>query len=173
MNYNKVYFYLSINLWLITLGACAYNFAVNTNILQGNIKKICIQIPANNTYLTGFEIQLTNDLIDEFLRRNINCHNDCDKAEALLSGKIISAEINSVSKTGIGDSLEKQIHLSLDINLRNKKDEIIWFNNNLKESESFKTSTEIENTLKNKKQALERLSKKISENIFSQLTENF
>jgi len=158
---------------VLFLQACGYELAIKKRILSSNINKICVQLFSNNTNLSGFEVILTNDLINELLKRGINCLNNCDNADAAIFGKILSSQINAVSKTSLGQSLEKQILINVDLNVKDKNDNILLNNAFIQDSESFQTSDDFEISEQNKDNAVNKLSQKLAEKIFSQLVQPF
>ena len=95
----KAFFYRQKYIWpviviLLFFSACGYRFAGSGN-LPGGIQTVAIEILENRTTETGLENTITNDLIYEFSRKGRRVQKDSKKADAVLTGVIVSERINN------------------------------------------------------------------------------
>jgi hypothetical protein len=127
----------------------------------------------NRSAETGVENVITNDLIYEFTRHEQVVLAGDDMADAILTGVVKSISERTISHKGEYTSDERRVTLKLDLQLKDKSGGVIWSEKNVSDSEAYKVSSTKQVTELNKKVAIERLSKRLSEKIFNSLTVDF
>ena len=154
------------------LSACGYKFTGGGNLPSG-ITSISIEMFKNRTAETGVETIITNDLIYEFTRHEQVVLTGSDKADAILTGVVQSIGERTISHRGEYTSNERRVILKLDLQLKDKSGGVIWSAKDVSDNEAYKVLPNKQATERNKKVAIQRLSKRLSETIFNRLTADF
>jgi hypothetical protein len=149
---------------------CGYRFSENTR-LPGGIRHICVATLENRSGEIGAESIITNDLIYEMSRNGIL--GQSDNADAFLSGVIRSVSIDAVSHRGINTSLQRRIRLTIDLSLKDAAGKILWTKNGVWANEAYNVMSDKSATEWNKRAAISVLSKRLAENAYHELTDNF
>ena len=168
---NKKYAWAFIWLGLL-FSACGYRFAGGGSLPSG-ITSISVEMFENRTGETGVENIITNDLIYEFTRHEQVVVTGSDKADARLTGAVQSISERAISHTGEYTSNERRVELKLDFQLTDKSGGVIWSAKAVSENEAYQVMPEKQSTERNKRVAIETLSKRLAENIFNRLTADF
>ena len=158
-------------LWVV-FSACGYRFAGSGSFPSG-IKTISITIFENRTAETGLENIVTNDLIYEVTRSKEVALIRKDKAEANLSGVIVSTQTGSISRSSVDTSTERRVTVTLNLKLTNTSGIIIWSAKGVAESEAYVVEDDKQGTEQNRQDAISRASKRLVEKIYNRLTEDF
>ena len=156
--------------WLCS--ACGYQFSGGGSLPSG-ITSVSIEMFKNRTAETGVETIITNDLIYEFTRHEQMIVTGSDKADAILTGVVKSISERTISHKGEYTSDERRVMLNLDLQLTNKSGGVIWSAKSVSDNEAYKVMSNKQSTERNKRDAIKELSKRLSENIFNNLTANF
>jgi len=153
--------------------ACGYRFA-GSGALPDNIKSIFIEVFKNHTSKAGIERVVTNQLIFEFTRqREKILANDANNADASLKGVIRKIRTNTISRVGTEVANQREVIMTIDLKLINQRGDVIWTANALSDREAYDVSdSKLEND-RAESVAISRLSERISERIFSRLTDDF
>ncbi|MEA1948833.1 MAG: LptE family protein [Thermodesulfobacteriota bacterium] len=167
----KRYAWAIILFWL-PFSACGYQFTGGGSLPSG-ITSISIEMFENRTSETGAETIITNDLIYEFTRHRQVVLTGRDNADAVLTGVIVSSSSKTISRKGEYTSNERRVILKLDLQLTDKSGGVIWSAKAVSENEAYQVMPEKQSTERNKRVAIERLSKRLAENIFNRLTADF
>jgi outer membrane lipopolysaccharide assembly protein LptE/RlpB len=153
--------------------ACGYRFA-GSGAFPQNVEKIFIEVFENRTSKAGIERVVTNQLIFEFTRqREDSLARDAGKADATLKGVIQSIRTRTISRVGTQVANEREVVMSVDLKLINQRGDVIWTAKGLSDREAYDVSdVKLEND-RNEGIAIARLSERMSERIFSRLTDDF
>ncbi len=152
--------------------ACGYRFSGEGGLPYG-IKRICITILENRTAETGAENIFTNDLIYEFSRKKNIVLSERDKADAVLGGVIKSIRIETISRKRAHTSLERRVKATVDLDLKGPNGEIIWSAKDVSANEAYAVVSDKQLTEQYKRTAISELSKRLAENVYNRLTEDF
>ena len=152
--------------------ACGYRFAGGGSLPAG-ITSISVEMFKNRTAETGVENIITNDLIYEFTRHEQVVVTGSDKADAILTGVVKSISERTISHTGKYTSNERRVELKVDLQLTDKSGRVIWSAKAVSENEAYQVMSEKQSTERNKRIAIQTLSKRLAENIFNGLTADF
>jgi outer membrane lipopolysaccharide assembly protein LptE/RlpB len=163
--------------WAIILlgplfSACGYQFSGGGSLPSG-VTSVSIEMFKNRTAETGVETIITNDLIYEFTRHEQVIVTGSDKADAILTGVVQSISERTISHTGEYTSDERRVELNLDLQLTHKSGGVIWSVKGLSEDEAYKVMSGKSSTERSKRIAIQKLSKRLAENIFNRLTADF
>jgi outer membrane lipopolysaccharide assembly protein LptE/RlpB len=161
---------------LILLGsffsACGYRFAGGGSLPSG-ITSISVKMFENRTAETGVESIITNDLIYEFSRHEQVVVTGSDKADAILTGVVQSISERAISHRGEYTSDERRVVLKLDLQLTDRTGGVIWSGKGVSDNEAYQVMSGKQATELSKRIAIQRLSKRLAENIFNRLTVDF
>jgi len=163
--------------WTIILlgflfSACGYQFTGGGSLPSG-ITSVSVEMFQNRTAETGVETIITNDLIYEFTRREQVVVTGSDKADAILTGVIRSISERTISHTGEYTSNERRVEVKVDLKLTGRSGGVIWSSKSVSEDEAYTVMSEKQSTERKKREAIKRLSKRLSETIFNDLTADF
>ncbi|CAN2041645.1 LPS-assembly lipoprotein [Candidatus Magnetomoraceae bacterium gMMP-15] len=155
----------------IVISGCGYKFSGSRNF-PDNIQTVFVEILENPSLESGIETVFTNDLIYEFISRNSPKIIEKNNADAVLSGKILSINVERISRTSSGITQEKQITMSVFLSLESKSEKILW-SGNILDKEAFTVESDRLKNLNNKQRALKRLSRRMAEKVYNQIGEAF
>jgi len=169
--FNRTFFYMAIFIWLF-FSACGYRFADRGDFPQ-NIQSVKVKMIENHSAETGVENIFTNDFIYEFTRnKNINIVSS-DTADAVFSGVIKSIYTATISRKGVHTTLERRVYATMDLTLTDPDGTVIWSAKGVSDSEAFAVSDNKQTTERNKRVAIEILSKRLAESVYYRLTDDF
>ena len=154
--------------------ACGYRFAGSGSFPEGE-EYIFIEVIENRTSKIGVERIVTNQLIFEFSRqRESSLVSRPDEADAVLKGSINSIRTQTISRLDTEVANEREVVMTVDLKLI-KRDggAVIWAANGVSDREAFDVDSIKIETDRNEELAIRRLSERISERIFSRLTDDF
>jgi outer membrane lipopolysaccharide assembly protein LptE/RlpB len=158
--------------FLLGVSACGYRFS-GSGSLPSDIESVHIAMFKNNSAETGLENIVTNDLIYEFTRKRGSVIQKSDQAEGLLTGVIRSVRADTIARQGQSTSLTRRVVVAVDIKLTDRSGAVLWSQNNVTESEAYNVVADKQTTEQNKKDAILKVSKRLAENLFNRLTEDF
>lgn len=170
---NKVKMIAAFFLCALMTYACGYRFA-GSGELPDNIERIFIEVFENSTSKAGIERVVTNQLVFEFTRqRKRSLASDAANADATLKGVIKKIRTRTISRVGTGVAREREVIMTIDLRLINQSGDVIWTAKALSDRQAYDVSdSKLEND-RNESLAIALLSERISERIFSRLTDNF
>jgi len=179
MNFStiKTFFYRQKFIWPVMIialffSACGYRFAGSGN-LPGGIQTIAIDIFKNRTTETGLENTITNDLIYEFTRKGRSVQKNSKKADAVLTGVIVSERITTISRQAQQSPLARRVEITVNLKLTGSDGGVKWSASNVSAFEDYDVAADRQVTDINKRKAIENLSKKLAERVYNRLTEDF
>ena len=171
--FNKVRIIALFFLCALLGHACSYRFA-GSGGFPDDVEKIFIEVFKNRTSKAGIERVVTNQLVFEFTRqREQSLASDAKDADATLKGVIQSIRTRTISRVGTEVASEREVIMTLDLRLIKQDGEVIWAAKGLSGRQAYDVSgLKLEND-RNENLAIAILSERISERIFSRLTDNF
>ena len=153
--------------------ACGYRFA-GSGGYPDDVEKIFIEVFENRTSKAGIERVVTNQLIFEFTRQRQNSlASDAEVADATLKGVIQSILTRTISRIGTEVANEREVILTIDLRLIKQDGKVIWAAKGLSGREAYDVSDLKIINDQNEALAIGRLSERLSERIFSRLTDDF
>ena len=176
MNKNRVFrvFWIIGFLGMGLVCGCGYGFRGTVNNLPPEIKAVHIRVFVNNTSEAGVEVGFANALIYEFTRGgSIGVVSEAN-AQGIIYGRIKSAAVDSVVFTSQAQSVDRKVTVILEIIFRRADNQkILWQNLDMIRSENFRVGGDPNQTDRNREEALRKISKDLSERIYSSILENF
>ena len=110
----------------------------------------------------------------EFTRqRQKSLANDPENADATLKGVIQSIQTRTISRVDTEVANQREVIMTLDLRLIKGRGEVIWAAKGLSDREAFDVSDQKLDNDRNENEAINTLSARISERIFSRLTDDF
>ena len=166
------------SLWIILgivliLSGCGYRF-VGGGSFPGGIKSVFVEILENKTSEVGVESTFTNDLIYEITRTGDVRLVSLDRAEGVLSGAITQIGTQTISRKDQKEAAERRLTVYVDLKLTGRNGKIVWLGNGIAANETYPVNDESkEMTEKNKRDAFDKLSRRLAEVINNRLTSDF
>jgi len=150
----------------LLLAACGYHFSGGGN-LPGDVRAITVEMFRNRTSEIGLESVITNDLIYECIRSGRVRIVDKGRSEATLSG------IETISHRGKETSNERRVTVSVDLRLMAPDGKRLWEVTNFSEKEAYDVLEGKLGTEQNRREAIRKLSRRLSEKVYIRLTDDF
>jgi hypothetical protein len=150
--------------------ACGYRFPGGGNLPTG-VEKVFIEIFENRTNETGLENIITRDLIYEFTRnKKVTTRNEAD---AILSGVCESMRIETIARKDVLTAEERRVIITVDLQLTGSDGRGIWSEKGMSGNEAYDVSANKQETERNRRVAITLISKRLSERVYSRLTDDF
>ncbi len=153
---------------------CGYRFSGQGQFPKG-VERIFIGVFENRTTKTGIERVVTNQIIFEFTRqREKSLAGSVDQADAVLKGVIKRIRTDTLSRVGTEVANEREVIMTIDVRLEKQGSrEVLWAAKGITDRQPFDVAENQLDTDRNESLALARLSERMSERIFSRLTNDF
>jgi len=164
-----------IILCIVVVNACGYRFGGQGQFPRG-AEHIFIDVFENKSSKTGVEMVVTNQVVFEFTRqRKKSLANSTREADAVLKGVIRSIRTQTIAKVGTELASQREVVMTVDLRLiKPEGGNVLWAANGVTEKQAYDV---VENsklaTDQNERVAITRLSERMSERIFSRLTNDF
>jgi len=154
------------------LSACCYRFAGSGSFPAG-IKSVSVSVLENRTSESGMENVLTNALIYEFSRDKRITLTNTDRADALLSGVIISMRIKTISRKSTHSPLERRVTVTVNLKLTDRSGRVVRAAKGVSSQEAYEVLPDKLETEQNRRDAISALSKRLAEKVHGRITEDF
>lgn len=163
-----------IILCIVAVSACGYRFSGQGQFPKG-VERIFIEVFENRTSKTGIERTVTNQVVFEFTRqRDKSLASSTENSDAVLKGIIRTIRTQTISRIGTELANEREVIMTVDLRLiKHDGGEVIWAAKGITDRQAFNVSESKLETERNESLALTRLSERMSERIFSRLTNDF
>ncbi len=163
-----------IALCIVMVNACGYQFAGQGQFPSG-VERIFIEVFENLTSKTGIERVVTNQVVFEFTRqRKESLVNGAENADAVLKGVIRTIRSQTISRVGTEVASEREVIMTVDLKLvKQDGGEVLWAAKGIIDRQTYDVSDNKLETDRNESLALAKLSERMSERIFSRLTNDF
>lgn len=159
---------------MLVVSACGYRFSGQGQFPKG-VERIFIEVFENRTSKTGIEQTVTNQVVFEFTRqRDKSLASSAENSDAVLKGTIRTIRTETISRIGTEVANEREVIMTVDLRLiKHDGGEVIWAAKGVTDRQAFNVSESKLETERNESLALARLSERMSERIFSRLTNDF
>lgn len=157
---------------VFTFSSCGYRFAVGTK-LPGGIKKLGVQMFENKSRESGYEVVMTNAIIEEFISKSSDTYASLEKADGFIKGEISRIDIKGITHSNPDIATERKVVVFLDVNLVEKSGKLVRQLAKLADEEAYKVSENRTTTELNKQGALLTVSKRMAESVYEKLNENY
>ena len=159
---------------LVALAGCGYHFEGMSLTPPAGVRTIAITVLENRTSESGIEMVFTSDLAYEFTRSKVLRVTGKDTADAVLSGRVASLRVNTISHTASYGSDERRVTITLDLALERADGNVIWSDKALSDKEAFKVDPlDKLATEKNRRAAIEPMSERLAEKIHNRILQGF
>ena len=164
----KVWFFPFI--FVVMIWGCGYRFTGGGDF-PFQIKSIFVPVFENRSAETGIETVITNDFIYELTRSSNVSVVEKEIADAVLWGVLTSLSTQTISRSGTQTPLERRVRLYLDLKLTDRQGKVLWATQGFSDDESYDVSSDKFSTEQRKRAAIKRLSRRMAEMIYYQLTD--
>lgn len=160
---------------LSLLCGCGYNFRGAGLAAPEGVSTVAITIFGNRTIETGVETVFATELVDEFTRTKILKVTGQDSADAFIGGTITSIGTDTISHTASLGSDERRVFVTTEAFLKRKTDgAILWTDSSLSDQEAYRVAPSDRTvTDKNKREAIEKVLKRMAQNIHNRILWDF
>lgn len=156
----------------LSLFACGYHFRGGGDF-PGGIKTVFIKQFKNRTSDVAIETQFTSDLVDEFLLNRKEALVPEEDADAVIQCVISSSRSQTISRRANLQTEQRRVVIAVDVSVLDKAGKRIWFAKGITANQQYDEAVLKQNTLANRREAVDEVSKKMAEKIYNRLTENF
>ena len=159
---------------VLLAGGCGYRFS-GQGVFPDGVERIFIGVFENRTTKTGIERVVTNQIVFEFTRqRERSLASSEEEADAVLKGVIKRIRTDTLSRVGTEVASEREVIMTIDVRLvKQGGKEVLWAAKGITDRQAFDVAETKLQTDQNESLALARLSERMSERIFSRLTNDF
>ena len=155
------------------LSGCGYHFkGAGLNAPEG-IEAIAIMVLENDSSESGIESVFTGDIIYEFTRSKVVRVVSGAKADAILSGRITSLDVETISHTTSYNSSVRRVTAKIDLSLKRVDGKAIWSTQGLSDNEPFDVSDDKLITESNRRAAIEVISERLAEKVHDRILRDF
>lgn len=155
-----------------TLVGCGYKFSGGGTMPSGT-GMICISLFNNRTSEAMLENTIVNALVYEFTRNGQKISKNKESADSIMAGEIKSVNSETVTQTESLTSIESRVTVALSVLVKDQNGDVLWENRNISDSEVYTVSSNNSSDSAAKKEALRKISERISVKIYSGMTEDF
>ncbi len=159
---------------LAVLGGCGYHFKGMGLTAPVGVRTVAVTVLENRTSESGIETVFTSDLAYEFTRSKVLQVVDSEQADAVLSGQVKSMSVDTISHTEYYESDERRVTITLDLVLKRTDGTIIWADRAVSAREAFEVFPSFRLvTDRNRRVAIEALSKRLAEKVHTRILQDF
>ncbi|MFC1838846.1 LPS assembly lipoprotein LptE [Thermodesulfobacteriota bacterium] len=181
------YFCYLMTLLILALffSGCGYNFRADGTPVGINISSLAIPLIESSSSEKGFEAEFTTVLRNEFISHGRVPLKNVNEAEMTLKGNVSEIRTqpltyNSVQQSVSGKTFTHETtssrRLILKLNIRlieNKTGKMIWQHNSMVEEANFVVTADPLVNRHNKQEALKKIAKLLSEQVYQKTMERF
>lgn len=159
-------------LFFFLSSSCGYRFE-GGGYLKDSVTQVAVGVLKNQSAETGADITFTDALIQEIIQKTDTRVVDEKLAGAVLKGTIKSITFATLSRSTSESVLERRITAAMDLQLINKDGEVIWSAIDFSTDEEYEVSENQLTDKSNRKEAVEKIAKRMAEKLVSKLLTNF
>ncbi|OQY20600.1 MAG: hypothetical protein B6I36_00245 [Desulfobacteraceae bacterium 4572_35.1] len=161
-------------LMMLTIAGCGYHLPGRGGTLPEDIATLMIEAVENKTAEPFIETQLTNEVRDQFARRQtVTIVADAEQADAILTASIISYRSNAITYNQDDDISEYRLTMQVDGKLvRRLDDEVIWQGTVQWQEEFFASDDRAEQDQRESDAQL-KATKRLAQEVYNRITDNF
>ncbi len=161
-----------IGVILLAFSACGYRFSGGGD-LPGGVEQVSVGIFGNRSAETGVEGIISNDIIYEFTRNGKKFTYQREAASAVLSGSVLSVTTRSISRQSLHNIKEREVTVTVSLKMTDPEGAVLWQAPRISENEEYEVADNRGTTERNKRAAIVKLSRRLAEKIYHQMTDNF
>ncbi len=157
----------------LVLSGCGYHLKGAGLKAPEGIEAIAVMVLENYTSESGIESVFTGDLIYEFTRSKVVRVVSEAKADAILTGRIKSLDVETISHTTTYNSSVRRVAVTVDFSLKRVDGKTIWSAQGLSDNEPFDVSDNKLTTESNRRAAIEVISERLAEKVHDRILQDF
>ena len=159
---------------MAVLCGCAYHFGGESDQLPGGVQRLYVTLFDNRTPEAFLENLVTNRVIEKFARTGkIHIVEDRNSADGVLSGIISSYERSAVAYNQSDSIIEYRSRIKCAAELRRAEDNSVLWKGTVSWDDEFISAIDREITEGREAIAQEAIAKRLADELYARLTENF
>lgn len=164
---------LSLLLCLVLPG-CGYRLQGRSDALPGNVRSLYVELFRNDSYKPFLENELTNAVVERFARHDrLEIVEQPARSESILSGSIVGYSRSSLSYNRDDDIAEYRSNMRVKAVLRRAENgEVLW-TGTVSWHEDFRASSDKTLQEDREQEAIQVVSQRLADELFSRLIDNF
>jgi outer membrane lipopolysaccharide assembly protein LptE/RlpB len=159
------------------LPGCGYHLIGLSSNLPARLTKLHVAPLVNQTTRAELDQRLTEQITQEWVRRGrFQLVSQADQADAVLSGRIVSANVMPVRFDSVGRASEYQLQVTADIQLVDRTGEkpvVLWHDAHFSRSTSYQVDVNATNYFDRDVQAIEQLALDFARGLVVTILEGF
>ena len=159
----------------LTIG-CGYRLTPTGEIIGQDIKKVYVDVFANDTAEANIEMAFRNAFIDQFIKgRRFKTVNSEETADAVLKGNIKNILISHLAYRSDNLAVEKRINVTISVTFQERgTKKIIWRNENYSQwGDYLLGGADIAAGERNRRNALVKLANDVAERAYRLMVADF
>lgn len=158
---------------LAAMAGCGYNFSGAVVSLPPGAETIVIPVFANKTAEPGIELDFTNDLIFEF-NRSRALKVVSPPGDLILSGAIEQVLVEPVAYSAAVIAVERRVALRVSARLAwASSGVVLWEDPAIYDNEVFPVAADAMTTERSRREAIQRISERVAQQIHNRALEGF
>jgi len=157
---------------LVSFVSCGYQFE-GGGYIKDDVTLVAVKAFDNQSSESGAGIKFTNALIQEILQKTNTKVVDVSRASAVLTGTIKTITFSTLSRSSVETVVDRRIFATVDVNLVDKNDEVIWSVKDFTTYEDYTVSSDKITDTNSRKEAGDKIALRMAEQLVSKLQVNF
>jgi outer membrane lipopolysaccharide assembly protein LptE/RlpB len=158
---------------VLLLGACGYHFPGQGGSLPGGVERIHVSLFANQTREPLLENLLTTEIIDILSGRPNIRHVALEEAEAELTGRILSYDSSAIAYQQ-GDQISKyRASMVVAVRLQRIDNQALLWDGTVRWQSEYDAAADKMLQGDDERRAQEELARRLAEEVFSRLLDDF
>jgi outer membrane lipopolysaccharide assembly protein LptE/RlpB len=162
---------------VMLLAGCGYHLIGATSSLPARLQKLYVAPLVNQTSRAEVDQRLTEQISQEWVRRGrFQLVSNSDQADAVLSGTVVSVNVNPVQFDQVGRATEYQLTVVADIQLVDRtgpKPIVLWHDKNFSLSQAYPVDVNATNYFDQEIAALDQLATNFARTLVVTILEGF
>lgn len=158
----------------LLLPGCGYRLQGRTDALPGNVRNLYVELFRNDSYKPFLENALTNAVVGRFARHDrLEIVEQHARAEGILSGRIVGYSRSALSYDRDDRIAEYRSKITVNAVLRRADNgEVLW-KGNVSWQEDYTASSDKALQDDREQAAIQVVSQRVADELFSRLIDNF
>ena len=158
---------------VLLLGACGYHFPGQGDSLPGGVELIHVSMFENMTREPLLENRLTTEIIDIFSGRSNIRQVAIDEAEAELTGRILSYDSSSIAYQQDDQTSKYRASMVVAVRLQRTDNQSLLWDGTVRWQTEYDAAADKMLQGDDERQAQDELARRLAEEIFSRLLDDF
>ena len=144
--------------------------------VQQYIDDLKTQLETTSSYKfdpQNWEGIISNDIIYEFTRNGKAFTYRSEAGSTVLSGSVLSVTTRSISRQSVHNAQEQRVTVTISLRMTDPEGVVIWQAPRISENEDYEVAEDKGTTEQNKRAAITKLSRRLAEKVYYQMTDNF